>query len=170
VYLDAMTSEEKQSMPLSKVDENNFIVRESKTMLIMISIICFVLFFFSVLQFTDGHLLIQPLNILNLFILPSVIFFFRAMKRKIIILINERGFFHEGKKVTDWDHFVSARVTQAKAKFMSFQDNFVLQMEYEKPDDANIYRSTIPLGNTQNKSEEEVIAAIKKYCKSDDPE
>jgi len=64
--------------------------------------------------------------------------------------------------VTDWDNFLSAKISQ-KTVNGSLKDNFILLLVYTKYDKPGQFRRTIDLTNTQDKGEEEVIATIRYF-------
>lgn len=76
--------------------------------------------------------------------------------------VNAHGFFYFGKLITDWKHFISVKFTEEEKAFR-ISDNFVLLLEYFKPNEPNSFIIKINLGNTQNKSEEEIVEAVRFY-------
>lgn len=76
--------------------------------------------------------------------------------------VNLYGFYYLGKEVTNWQNFISAKFTEEEKAFR-VSDNFVLLLEYFKQDEPRSFITKIKLGNTQNKSEEEIIEAIEFY-------
>ena len=79
----------------------------------------------------------------------------------MIILINKNGIYHYNKLITSWFNFVKANVTQEE-KVMAISDNFILLIEHRNGQ-SKLVIDKIPLTNTQDKSEEEIIAAIKYF-------
>ena len=97
-----------------------------------------------------------------LILVPAIYFIRKAFaKKKVIILINKNGIYYFNKQITDWFNFVKAHVTQEE-KVMAISDNFILLVEHRNSQ-AKIIVDKIPLTNTQDKSEEEIIAAIKYF-------
>ncbi len=88
----------------------------------------------------------------------GVMFTAKAVRRKECIRINRSGFFYYRKFITDWQSLDSAQVTQDD-KMFTIQDNFVLILRYSK--ESGEYLRKISLTNTQDKSEEDILAAIK---------
>jgi hypothetical protein len=93
----------------------------------------------------------------------GIILSLRGFARHTIIKINRHGFYHYGKLITNWDHFIDALVTQKEIPG-SIQDNFILIIR--SSDGVKLYKDTIPLRNTQDKAEEEIIAAIRYFSKN----
>lgn len=95
-------------------------------------------------------------------IIPAVMILIKVRKGTIYIRINERGIYQHERLVTTWANLRNAALTQRDKKYM-FEpgDNFVLVLDYQPAGTAKPIRRSIPLTNTQNKSEEEVLAAVK---------
>jgi hypothetical protein len=91
----------------------------------------------------------------------AIFFFAKARNKRVYIRINNKGIYQDEKLVTGWANFLNAYVSQ-KDKMVQIQDNFILVVEYRKGPQQGVRRK-IPLTNTQNKSEEEVLAAVKFY-------
>lgn len=97
-------------------------------------------------------------------IAPAVYCFARAHSKRVYIRINKKGIYQDGKLVTDWLNFLRAYLDQKeKTGFFNIKDNFLLVVEYKK--DNKGFRHRIPLTNTQNKSEEDVLAAVNFFYK-----
>ena len=101
-------------------------------------------------------------------VLPAWFFVRKGKSKRIYIRINKSGIYQDEKLVTSWANFLNAYIAQKKPKSMRprLQDNFVLVVEYlkDKMSDKGVRRQ-IPLTNTQNKSEEEVLEAVKFFWK-----
>ncbi|RYZ19567.1 MAG: hypothetical protein EOO16_19565 [Chitinophagaceae bacterium] len=94
---------------------------------------------------------------MGLFAVP---FLKKGIQNRTSIRVDRQGFFYYGKKLFEWNAFHRAQVVQDEV-FGSLQDHFYLVLEFEKPE--GLVRRRIRLTNTQNKSEEEIIAAIRFY-------
>jgi hypothetical protein len=92
-------------------------------------------------------------------LVPAIIFLIRGFLHKTIFTIDKNGIYQYGKLVTDWKNFVSANITQ-KEITGSIKDNFILVIDYYNTEELCYHERTIPLADTQTKSEEEIIAAI----------
>jgi hypothetical protein len=69
------------------------------------------------------------------------------------------------KLITNWDNFINAFIDQKKV-LLTIQDNFILVVEYKKDfNPGKGFRKQIPLTNTQNQSEEDVLAAVTFFWK-----
>ena len=100
----------------------------------------------------------------GLFLLPAGYFFYRGRSKEVRIKINLSGFYYGNKLIMDWDHFVQAELTQ-DSKLASIKDNFIILLHYRLPGDRSIYEKKIPMSNTQDKADEEIIEAIDFYYK-----
>lgn len=149
-------------VPLTK--DSEFIVGEEKVMLFILSFLCLALFIYGVVdavlhRFTN-------LNYVNalfaLALIPAIVFFQKGRSNKIYIRVNKTGIYQDEKLVTAWASFLGAKISQKeKPKFYDVRDNFILVVEYRGQDRTKGFRRKIPLTNTQNKSEEEVLEAVK---------
>lgn len=138
-----------------KAAEQDFVVRENTTVHLVIGL----LFFIPVLAtfVNDGGT--SPAILILL--LPSVFCFANAAKGpREVIRINAAGLHHYGRRVTTWEAFVHVRLSQ-REKPESLQDDFILLIRYRR--DGGIYERTIPLTNSQDKAEEEILAAIRSF-------
>jgi hypothetical protein len=146
-----------------QVSDDRFIVKDSKGLSIIVFLILTAMFISAV--YYDNFSADKErsnVRIAYLTIIPAIFFLVKAMSNKIIIEINYSGFYYNGSLLTNWENFISAHFTEEE-KIGSFSDNFVLYIEYYKPGTGMDYISKIPLTNTQNKSEEAILEAIKKF-------
>ena len=92
-----------------------------------------------------------------------------SRKNRIVITVNKEGIFYYETLVTNWNNFVSAKfidqAPQLSKSSLGFSDQFFIALRYRKTADAALYERKIPLTNTQDKSEEEIMAAIRFYYK-----
>jgi len=140
-----------------------FQVKESKAMNIVLSIIFWIMFFSAINynEFSNSN----PQTTTRLFyltIIPAILFSLKIGKNDVIIEVNKLGIFYNGAIITTWPNFISARYSQEE-KIASISDNFVLFIDYLNVETGTEYISKIALGKTQNKSEEEIIAAIEHF-------
>jgi hypothetical protein len=123
----------------------------------------FFLFFYAILNDHVDSYSISQKNVfsksLYITLIPAVIFTLKGFLNRISIRINKSGIYYYSKLVTNWNNFISAEIVQEEI-VGSTQDNFVLLIEYSKDDEKGYFQRKIALTNTQNKSEEEVLAAI----------
>src|SRR5689334_3397640 len=136
---------------------DDFVVKESQTINIIAGSALLAVFLIS-MAINGGGLL----NALSLLILPAGFFFAKATRNSPIIIINKEGVFYNNKLVTNWTDYFDTNVSQ-KEVVGSFQDNFILSIRYFNSTRSIVYTETIPLTNTQNKSEEEILEAIDFY-------
>ncbi len=90
----------------------------------------------------------------------GVIFLIRSFNQSPVITVNETGIYSGRQLVTDWPHFAGASFTELERKRVRVSDNFVLLVHYSKDKIPGYFKTTIPLGNLQDKSEEEVVQAV----------
>ena len=143
--------------------DGSFAVKESIFINSIIAVICFAVFAYGlylVIVRPEGQDLFLDMFML-IAIVPGVIFMLKARSSVVYIRVNETGIFVSRKLLTDWQHFRSASFTQ-KEKVRSIQDNFVLLVKYHVRGSGDFVKE-VPLTNTQDKSEEEVIAAIRYF-------
>ena len=97
-------------------------------------------------------------------IIPAILILIKVRKGTIYIRINAKGIYQYERLVTTWAGLLNAALTQEEKKYMvEMGDKFILLLEYQKPGEFKPTRRKIPLTNTQNKSEEEVLAAVKYF-------
>lgn len=98
--------------------------------------------------------------VLVLAIIPAWIFFRKARSRRVFLRVNKSGIYQDEKLLTGWKGFIRAYLDQQQ-KTVTIRDNFVLVVEYKKEDLNKVYKRVIALTNTQNQSEEDIMAAIR---------
>ena len=95
-------------------------------------------------------------------IIPAVLILVKVRKGTIYIRINAKGIYENERLVTQWSGLLNATLTQEEKKgIYDLGDKFILLLQYSKPGEAKPLIRKIRLTNTQNKSEEEVLAAVK---------
>ena len=95
-------------------------------------------------------------------IIPVVMILLKLRKGTIYIRINNKGIYKNERLVTPWSGLLNVTLTQEEKKgIYDLGDKFVLLLQYSKPGETKPSLRKIPLTNTQNKSEEEVLAAVK---------
>jgi hypothetical protein len=150
--------------PLTKNSE--FIVGEDKVLDYIVGSLFFALFLYGLIdailhRFTNFNFLTIVFVIA---LAPAIILFARAKNKRIYIRINKTGIYKDEQLLTRWQNLLNAYIDQ-KEIVLSIQDNFILVLEYMKDGYEQGFRRTIPLTNTQNKSEEEVLEAVKFFWK-----
>ncbi len=101
-----------------------------------------------------------PAGIFSLF--AAVYFLYKGVVNREVLCVDCNGIYQNKKLVTNWQNFAEAFVTQLYSD-RQISDNFVLIIRYYKEGITGNFRMTIPLTNTQNKSEEEILDAIKRF-------
>ena len=151
-------------MPKTPLTINSeFIVGEEKLLNNIVAFLFFGLFLYGLVDaIRTGISNLQFWHLLFLFALvPTALFIRKARSKRIYIRINKNGIYQDEKLVTNWNNFLNAYISQKEAKYISIRDNFILVVEYLKEGSPKGFRRKIPLTNTQNKSEEDVLAAVK---------
>ncbi len=145
--------------------EGNFVVRESVGLNFIYAAFFLAVFISLIVNFSNSYTSEDKwLSIfVGLIVLVAAIFFtMKGLKRKECIRINSEGFFYYNSYITGWENLESVELSQEE-KVVTLQDNFVLIFKYSKERNGDLYTRKIALTNTQNKSEEEILAAIKFY-------
>lgn len=145
---------------------SEFTVKEEKVLNYILCILCFALFMYGLSDAINKHFV--KIDYQSYFfaaaIFPAILFFNKARSKRVFIRVNKTGIYQDEKLVTGWADFLKAYLAQDKKsglKAASIQDKFVLMVEHRKAGDPRTgLRRKIPLGNTQNKSEEDVLAAV----------
>lgn len=142
--------------------DTEFIVGEEKVLVYIMALLFFGLFIYAIVDaIIKGFTNLNYITYLfALALIPALYFFKKGRSNTIHIRINKAGIYQQEKLITGWANFLNAYVTQ-KEKTISIQDNFLLIVEYTKDGSDKGFRKKIPLTNTQNKSEEQVLEAVK---------
>ncbi|GAB4092973.1 hypothetical protein [Flaviaesturariibacter terrae] len=138
-----------------------FTVGEERGLAIMLSVIFSGMFLYAVADiFINPD---APFNnrLLLIAVVPAYIFIRKIRSKLEIMKIDAAGFTYYGKRLFTWPQFVSGQVVEEPG-VSRFNANFKLHLKYYR-EDGNLYHRKLPLSNTQNKAEEEIIAAIRYY-------
>lgn len=100
-----------------------------------------------------------------LFVVPAVTFIARGFQNKVIMVVNSNGFYYYGQLITDWDDFISEQFIDDGPDRRG-NDKFYLFLKYYKEGQPGYFGRKIPFTVSQDKSEEEIMAAIKFYYKN----
>ena len=139
--------------------DKDFQVKDSKWMNYLISAILLTL---AIVALIMGDMEWTNFIFAAVLLLAGVFFIIKAQKNKVSIVINRSGFYHHGKLIFQWNQYIDAKLTQDE-KLASFQDNFIILIRHYSTDKKLIYTSKIPMSNTQDKADEEILAAIDFY-------
>jgi hypothetical protein len=142
----------------------DFVVKESKKMRIIIGSFFVLLSLFMLKDFLWMGIIVCAIGIGT---------FVVSMRNETIMVINKEGFFYYDRMLTAWSNFVSAEFldelpVQASGS-VGLSDQFFLYIKYYKTDKPGCFALKIPLTNTQDKSEEEILAAIRFYSRHSMP-
>jgi hypothetical protein len=130
--------------------------------------LCFALFLYGLIDAIRRHFtkIDYQSFIFVLALAPAYLFFRKARSNRVYIRVNKNGIYQDEKLVTGWANLLKAHITQKeKTGIINLQDNFLLVIEYRKAGLQQGFRHKIPLTNTQNKSEEEVLEAVQFFWK-----
>jgi hypothetical protein len=139
--------------------KQDFVVKESKGMNFLIS------FFFLGLAFFSASMYWW---LCGFFLIPGVLLFVRGLKNQTVMIVNRTGFYYYGNLITNWTNFIAVEfideVPVPNQYSSGVSDQFSMLIKFYKDDQPGLYfTQQFPFTNTQNKSEEEIIAAIKFY-------
>jgi hypothetical protein len=146
--------------------DGDFIVKESATYNILIGAVFLLLSILAVINFINEANPAAKIKfffgILSITLPPAILFVVKGLMGKTVITINKSGIYCFGVLKTNWSNFIEACVTQDEIPG-SIEDNFVLMLHFYKDGEEGPFEAKIPLRNTLDKSEEQIIAAIKYF-------
>lgn len=142
--------------------DGQFTVGENKRLDYVLAFLCTALFVYGLIdairqKFTNFS---ASSFVFLLALIAGILFFRKGNSKRVYIRVNNKGIYEDEKLVTTWSNFHNAYIDQ-KEKVITIQDNFQLVVEFLKEGTKQGIRRKIPLTNTQNKSEEEVLEAVK---------
>ena len=149
-------------------NDSEFVVGEEKVINYAMAVFFLALFLYGLIDAINRHFrnIDYQSYIFALALVPVIYCLRRAHSKRVYIRINKTGIYHHEQLVTGWPNFLKAFIAQKEKKsFFNILDNFLLIVEYRKDGHKDGFRSKIPLTNTQNKSEEEVLEAVKFFWK-----
>jgi hypothetical protein len=152
-------------IPLTK--DSEFVVGEEKVLNYILAALFFALFLYGVIDALRHFKNIDYQSyVFALALAPAIYCFRRAHNKRIYIRVNKTGIYQDEQLITDWSNLLKVFVTQKEKKgIYDISDNFILVVEYRKDGLPQGFRSKLPLTNTQNKSDEEVLEAVKFFWK-----
>ncbi|MCX6317334.1 MAG: hypothetical protein NTW29_08585 [Bacteroidetes bacterium] len=147
--------------------DGQFLVKEEKSINYVLAILLFAMGAYGLFGLIrDG---LKDIDYQNVFLpfafIPAVYCMRRANSPRVYIRINATGIYQDEKLVTDWPRFLKAYITQKEKKpMLDLRDNFLLVVEFRSADKEKTgIRRRIPLTNTQNKSEEQIMEAVERF-------
>lgn len=148
-----------QTIPEEKFQADaDFVVKESKTMRRVIGGFFLLFSLFMLRDFLWMGLIVAAIG-------TGVLV--ASVRNETVMTVNQDGFFYYGRLLTSWPNFVSAEFIDELPVQMSgsagLSDQFYLYIKYYKDDKPGLFALKIPFTNTQDKSEEEILAAIRFY-------
>ena len=146
---------------------SEFLVKEEKVLNYVLAALLLALFGYGVIDAIGRKLsdIDYQSYIFFLAIFPAIYCFRRAHSQRVYIRINKKGIYQDERLVTDWAGFLKAYITQKKKSLYTIQDHFVMVVEYRKPGTTQGLRRVIPVKNTQNRSQEDVLPAVHFFWK-----
>lgn len=156
-----------QKISSKNFDPNGaFHVKDSRGCNMAVAILFLAAFVLTVYidRFNTNHFSIYQL--LYLSILPAVYMIRRSMMNKTIMTIDKKGFYYLGALVTEWKNFIDATVSQDEENRRipyDVTDRFTLLVRYFKDGEPGYFGRKFLMTAVMDKSEEEIIAAIKFY-------
>jgi hypothetical protein len=147
-------------MQQSKGSISPLVVRESKTMNILLGLLMIMMCYFMAYgsSITPTGWKSHLLFIFSL-IFPGFMFW-RAWKNHVCIVIDHAGIWYYGELITSWERFKKAFVDEEAIPGRT-ADNFKLFVQYYKPGVNGYFTRKLPLTVSQDRSEEEIIEAIR---------
>ena len=149
-------------IPLTK--ESEFVVGEEKVLNYIMTAFFIALFLYGLIDAIRRHFINIDYQsfIFGFALVPAIYCFRRAHSNRVYVRVNRTGIYKDEQLVTGWSNLLNAFITQKeKTGIFNIVDNFILVVEYTKDGSPEGFRRKIPLTNTQNKSEEEVLEAVK---------
>lgn len=142
--------------------DSEFVVGEEKILNYILAFLFLILFALGLVPSLKNSFSTERIldYLLIMALLPSIMFFMKARSRRAYIRVNKTGIYQDEILVTAWNKFLNAFIKE-KPLTLQWRDNFLLVIEFTKEDPTKGFRRLIKLTNTQNKSEEDIIAAIK---------
>lgn len=152
--------------PLSR--DSEFVVGEEKVINYVMAAFFLALFLYGLIDAISRRFINIDYQsyVFALAIVPFIYCLRRAQRKKVYIRVNKTGIYQDEKLITGWANLIKTFVAQKEnKKFYNIQDNFLLVVEYRKDGHSEGFRRKLPLTNTQNKSEEEVLEAVQFFWK-----
>ena len=144
--------------------EQDFVVKESQGVntIIGIFILCLVVGLLSTIGIR-WTILIPIASVA----ITAIAYIKNGVTNPTVILINKNGFYYYGQFITNWNNFIDIKfiddMPRAEIYTKGIQDRFGMMIRYYKDGEDGYYGRKISFTDTQDKSEEEIIAAIKFY-------
>jgi hypothetical protein len=148
--------------------DSEFVVGENKGLNYVLAAVCVALFLYGAVDAIGRQFknIDYQSYFLALALIPAWHFFKRGQSKTVYIRVNKTGLYEGKKFVTGWSNLIKVYITQKeKTRIYNIQDNFILVVEYWNDTLQQGTRRKIPLTNSQNKSEEEVLEAIQFFWK-----
>lgn len=149
-------------MQQKKHQPKELIVTESITLLILVAIFFFTIFWYFITYNLDGNIIAY---VLWFACMPLFLMVFWKRSKKAIISINQQGIFSHGRLVTDWYHFHSVEIKQLPLRIGQINDNVVMIIHFLNTERNTLFEIKLKLSNTLNKSEEQMLRAIEFFKK-----
>ena len=148
--------------------ESQYLVGEEKVLNYILASLCLAIFLYGFIDAARRHFIHIDYQsfVFALALAPAWLFLRKARSKNVYIRINKTGIYHHEQLITTWSKLIKASISQKeKNGIFNIQDNFLLVLEYRKENGKEAVRRKIPLTNTQNRSEEEIMEAVKFFWK-----
>lgn len=145
--------------------DSEFIVKEEVVLVYILTGLFVLIFIYGILDLTVIHGVKDNSSAFTFLfaIIPAIYFFKKGYQNPVALCVNRKGIYAGNQLVTEWENLINAYVTQKDKTWRSIQDNFLLVVEFYGEKEGEGRRRKIPLTNTQNKSEEEVMDAVRYF-------
>jgi hypothetical protein len=142
------------------LEDDALVVKESQPANIIIGSIFLLMLIVAVL--VDGGFSKIPLVPLIGWFVFGTGFIWQGLRHQETMRIDCNGIYLYKKLLTDWPHFIEAQLDQKGIRSGSVRDRFVLILRYGKPGIVGSFKTVMPLANTQDQTEEDVLEAIRR--------
>ncbi len=146
------------------IKQDSFVVRECAWINFLLSFLFFAMFIGTLVttNLNSNYKLEDYQYIYLLTLIPSILLLINGIKKNKLIEINKVGIFYRGILITVWQNFINAYIIEEEIPG-SLKDNFRLMIEYYVPEKGMKYISKLAMSSSQDKSEDQIIAAIKDF-------
>jgi len=145
--------------------DGSFRVKEFTCLTLVAAMVFYGLFFMALINVAGqkaalGHQR-SFMHIMLLCLLPAILFTYKAIRQRVYVTVNETGIYLYETLITTWPNFIDAMYIDEQ-KTRRLEDHYVLYIYYYK-DGKETHQTRFQLGGTQNRTEEEIIAAIRYF-------
>jgi len=135
---------------------SNFVVKESIVLDFFIAAFLFCIAL-SAVAYDSSYLIAIPSGGF------AIVFLLKGLMNKTSMKVNKEGIYIHNSFITNWQLFKAAYARELPGRAGSTADNFFLIIEHYKIGQTGFFEYEMPLTDTQDKSQEEILAAINYY-------